>query len=95
MDSTILQVPMSKSLRDEAEAIVSGMGFSSLQEAVRVFLSQLKAKTINISFQPKPIQLSKKAVGRYNKMIDEVDSGKEKLVSFEDVGQMMKYLRSQ
>ena len=28
---------MSKSLRDEAETIVSGMGFSSLQEAVRVF----------------------------------------------------------
>jgi len=95
MDSTILQVPISKSLRNEAAAAASGMGFSSLQEAVRVFLAQLQTQTVKISFEPKPIQLSQKAIKRYNKIIDEIDSGKADLVSFDNVDDMTRYLSSQ
>lgn len=95
MDSTILQVPISKSLRDEAAAAASGMGFSSLQEAVRVFLAQLPAQTVKISFEHPPVRLSAKAIKRYNRMIDEAESGKAKLVGFDDVDQMMEYLHSQ
>lgn len=85
MNSTILQVPISKGLRDEAATAATNLGFSSLQEAVRVFLAQLPTQTVKISFEPKPIQLSTKAIKRYNKIIDEIDSGKADLVSFGNV----------
>ena len=53
MDTTILQVPIDKSLRNQAAAAASNLGFSSLQEAVRVFLTQLADKNVKISFEPK------------------------------------------
>lgn len=92
MDSTILQVPVSKSLRDEATAAVSAMGFSSLQEAVRVFLAQLRAQTVKISFEHPPIQLFAKAIKRYNKMSEDFELNKDEYPSFTDVDKMMEYL---
>lgn len=94
MDSTILQVPISKTLRDEAALAATNMGFSSLQEAVRVYLTQLKNNIVKITFEHPPVQLSAKAIKRYNKMIDEVESGRVKPVSFTDVDEMMKYLHA-
>ena len=95
MDSTILQVPISKTLRDEATLAASNMGFSSLQEAIRVYLTQLKNNIVKISFEHPPVQLSAKAIKTYNKISDDIDSGKVKPVSFTDVDEMMKYLHSQ
>jgi len=92
MDSTILQVPISKSLRSQAALAASNMGFSSLQEAVRVFLAQLRAQTVKISFEHPPVRLSAKAIKRYNKMSEEVRLGKVKTVAFTDVDKMMEYL---
>ncbi len=51
MNSTILQVPISKDLRDDAAVAASSLGFSSLQEAVRVFLTQLAEGRIKITFE--------------------------------------------
>lgn len=95
MNSTILQVPIDKNLRNTAARAATNLGFSSLQEAVRVFLAQLPTQAVKISFEPKPIQLSAKAIKRYDKIIDELDSGKADLVSFESVDGMMKYLHTQ
>ena len=92
MDSTILQVPISKSLRDQAGSAASRLGFSSLQEAVRVFLAQLPTQAVKITFETAPVQLSPKAITRYNKRIDEIESGKAKLKSFASVDEMFNYL---
>jgi antitoxin component of RelBE/YafQ-DinJ toxin-antitoxin module len=92
MDSTILQIPISKSLRNEAGLAASNMGFSSLQEAVRVFLTQLRTQIVKISFEQPPVQLSAKAIKRYDKIIDEIDSGKTKLKSFDSTDKMFEYL---
>lgn len=92
MDSTILQVPISKSLRDEASTAASKMGFSSLQEAVRVFLTQLPTQTMKISFETPPVQLSAKAIKRYNKISDDFELNKNKYPSFSNVDKMMEYL---
>lgn len=89
--STILQVPIDKNLRDKATSKAQKMGFSSLQEAVRVFLNKVAAEEINIRFE-EVVQLSPKAIKRYNKMIDEVESGKVKTESFTDVDSLMKHL---
>ncbi len=89
--NTILQVPINKNLRDQAVSKAQKMGFSSLQEAVRVFLSKLATGDINITFE-ETVQLSPKAIKRYNKMIDEIESGKVKSKTFTDVDSLTAHL---
>lgn len=89
--TTILQVPIDKNLRDRAASYAAKMGFSSLQEAVRLFLNKIAAGEVNVKFE-ETIQLSPKAIKRYNKMIDEVESGKVKTKTFTDTSSLMKYL---
>ncbi len=94
MNTTILQVPINKELRDEASDAATKLGFSSLQEAVRVFLAQLPTQTVKITFEHPPVQLSAKAIKRYDKMSEDIESGKAKTKSFDNVEDMMKYLNS-
>ena len=42
MDNTIIQVPVTKSFRDEMAQIANNMGFSSLQDLIRFTLVQIK-----------------------------------------------------
>lgn len=89
--TTILQIPINKNLRDQAASRAAKMGFSSLQEVVRIFLNKIATGEINVTFE-ETIQLSQKAIKRYNKMIDEIESGKLKTQTFTDVGGLMKHL---
>ncbi len=75
MDKVVLQVPVSKSLRLEAEKVALAQGFSSLQEIVRVFMAKLAAKTIDVSFSS-AVPLSAKAEKRYGKMDQDFRKGK-------------------
>lgn len=92
MNKTIIQVPVSKSLRDDAALAAIEAGFSSLQESIRVFLSQLAQKKLTISFSPKPIQLSPKAAARYDKMVDDIKSGKEPVYEAENINDLLDQL---
>lgn len=91
MNKTILQVPLSTSLRKEAEKEALAQGFSSLQEAVRVFLKKLASGALGVRFE-ETVVLSEKNDKRYEKMIDEIESGKVKTQSFTDVDSLMKHL---
>ena len=91
MNSTVLQIPIDKNTRNQAASYAEKMGFSSLQEVVRIFLSKIAAGEINVTFEP-TIQLSPKAISRYNKIIDEVESNKVKTKTFADVNSLMKHL---
>ena len=92
MNTTTLQIPLSKTLKNEAKKVAKEQGFSSLQEMVRIFLAQLAAKTIHLSFE-RTVQLSPGSIKRYDKMIDEVKSGKVKTVKFDNIDEMMRYLK--
>ena len=77
MNKTILQVPVNTVLRGEAEKQALLQGFSSLQEAVRIFLKKLARGTIGITFNDKEsIQLSKPAIKRYKKISEDFRKGK-------------------
>lgn len=91
MNIITLQVPINKSVRDRAALKAEKMGFSSLQEIIRLFLNKIAVGEVNIKFE-EAIQLSPKAIKRYNKMIDEIESGKAKLETFTRVGDLMKNL---
>lgn len=57
MNTITLQIPLNANLRDQAQKQAQAMGFSSLQEAVRLFLNQLAEKSIKIRFVPElPIE---------------------------------------
>lgn len=92
--TTILQVPINKNLRDQAASKAEKMGFSSLQEAVRIFLSKVAAGELNITFE-ESVTLSDKNDRRYAKMIDDVKEEKAKTKTFYDVPSLMKYLNSE
>jgi antitoxin component of RelBE/YafQ-DinJ toxin-antitoxin module len=93
MSRSILQIPIAAELRAEAEKQAEAQGFSSLQEAVRVFLKRFAQGTIGVKFE-EAAQLSPKAIKRYNKMIDDIESGREKTYEFTNVDDLMKHLNA-
>jgi len=78
MDTTTLQIPVSKSLKADATIVAKEYGFSSLQEIVRVMLAKLAKKelSITISEQFPPVKLSAKNEARYAKMEEDFKTGK-------------------
>ncbi|MBF8249760.1 MAG: hypothetical protein HW400_361 [Candidatus Levybacteria bacterium] len=95
MNRTILQVPVDGVLRREAEEQALSQGFSSLQEAVRIFLKKLAKGAIDVVFREEEVvQLSAKNARRYDKMIEDIRSGKVKTKAFTDVSSLMKDLNS-
>lgn len=77
MAKTIIQVPVDRKLREEALTAASSLGFSSLQETIRVFLRKLASHELTLSFEEPPVQLSPRAARRYDKMVRDIESGKE------------------
>lgn len=93
MNKTILQVPISQALRRDAEKQALEQGFSSLQEAVRVFLKKLAQGAMGITFE-ETVQLSAKNARRYDKMIDDIKPGRVKTKTFSDIPSLMKDLNT-
>lgn len=75
METTNLQIPLSKDLKLSAQQAAFDMGFSSLQEFIRVILKKISTQTMTISLVEGE-KLSPKAEKRYLKMIQDIDDGK-------------------
>ena len=57
--NTILQVPVDKEVKNKATAAAQRLGFSSLQEAVRLFLNKMAAQQLEIKFEEIKLKLGK------------------------------------
>lgn len=92
----VIQTPVTSQLRRDAEKVAQEQGYSSLQDAIRMYLSKLARREVRIQLQEQfpPVQLSPKAVKRYNKIDRDIASGKLKLKSFSSVDELMKDLTS-
>ncbi|MEK7597058.1 MAG: hypothetical protein AAB441_00240 [Patescibacteria group bacterium] len=93
MKTVNLQIPISEELRLSAQEAAIEQGFSSIQEAVRIFLNKLAQKTIEVVFTPKTIRLSPQAIKRYNKIAIEIEKG-EGIYKAKDVDNLIKQLKS-
>ena len=93
MDTTNLQIPIRKDLKIAATEAAIEQGFSSLQEAVRIFINKMAQKTIDVVFTPKTIKLSPKAVRRYNKISEDIEKGIG-VYEVKNVADLMKQLNS-
>lgn len=92
MNRVVLQVPLSPSLRKNAEKQAQVQGFSSLQDAVRMYLHKLASKAIQVRFQEQiPVRLSPAAAKRYDKMDEDYKKGENIFVA-ENVNDLMDQL---
>ena len=77
MNNTVLQIPMTMDLREKSEKAAVEAGFSSLQEAVRIFLKKFSHKELVVSFDMPKIQLSAKNEKRYIEMMNDYEKDKD------------------
>ncbi|MBI3379253.1 hypothetical protein HY029_00700 [Candidatus Gottesmanbacteria bacterium] len=93
MNTTIIQVPVTKVLRDQAVRVAQESGFSSLQDVIRIFLTKLARKQIAVNLEDTSMPLSWKNEKRYIRMDKDFDKGKN-VKSFSSVEELMKNLRA-
>lgn len=92
MHKVTLQVPMNQQLKIDAEKAAIEQGFSSLQELVRVILSKVAQKKIEVNFEEENvIHLSPKAEKRYLKATKDFEEGRN-VYSASSVKELMKQL---
>lgn len=93
MQKVVLQIPVSKELKDDAEKAAFDQGFSSLQEVLRVFMKKFANNNIDVSFkEEETIKLSKKAEKRYAEILKNIESGKEKVYTAKNVDDFIEQL---
>lgn len=92
MNTTILQIPMAKSLKRSAQEAANEYGFSSLQDLMRVILTKLSRRELVVSIET-PVYLSKKNERRYVKMNQDFVKGTN-VKDFSSVKELMKDLRA-
>jgi len=94
MNTTILQVPISKGLRAEAASVAKDSGFSSLQEVVRLMLTKFARREIGVTIEQFPaVKLSARNERRYNKMVKDFEKGRN-IKTFNNVADLMNDLTS-
>ncbi len=93
MQTVTLQVPMSRTLRNDATAVAKEMGFSSLQEVLRIITNKIAHKQLAVSIDDTRV-LSRKNDLRYEQMIKDIESGQGKTFKLNDKQAMMDYLES-
>ncbi len=78
MQRVILQVPMSRELKEKAQSASLDLGFSSLQETIRVLLTKLSKRELTMTVEPveEITHLSKAAEVRFKKAIRDIRAGR-------------------
>lgn len=78
MQRIIVQVPMSKELKEKAEIVSTNMGFSSIQETIRVLLTKLSKKEFSLKVMEaeKITYLSPAAERKFKKAVADIRAGR-------------------
>ena len=79
MQRTIVQVPMSQDLKEKAELVSADMGFSSVQETIRVLLTKLSKRefTFRVEEAEEEItKLSPAAERKLKKAAEDIKAGR-------------------
>ena len=78
MSRVIIQVPVTKELKEKADAASADLGFSSIQEVIRVILTKLSKRELNLRVEEteEVTYLSKAAEKRYKKALEDIKAGK-------------------
>ena len=90
----MLQIPMSKSLKLQAETAARAQGFPSLVDSVRTFVTQLARHELKITeTSPERVNLSPHVKKRYAKMEQDFKSGRNIYIA-KSIDEMIRQLES-
>lgn len=94
MQRVVVQVPMSRELKKKAQDASSDMGFSSLQEAIRVLLTKLSKRELTMTVEPveEITHLSKAAEARFKKAVGDIKAGRN-VTKTKNVDELLSLLR--
>lgn len=93
-DRIVLQVPMSKDLRRQAEEVAQDVGFSSLQEVIRLFVQKFVRRELAVKIENiEIVKLSSEAKSRLQTIEKDISRGKN-LYLFENTDDLLRKLRS-
>jgi hypothetical protein len=90
MNRSILQIPLSLPLKQDATFAAEEMGFSSLQELVRVILTKIAKKQLTLSIQDN-VPLSPTSEQRYSE-IDQNFQNKKNIFTAHSLKELMDQL---
>ena len=95
MQRIVVQVPMSKDLKEKAEVVSSDLGFSSVQEAISVLLTKLSKREFSLKVEEveEVKYLSPKAERRFKKAVEDIKAGRN-ITKTENVDELLELLQS-
>lgn len=95
MQRVIVQVPMSKDLKEKAEVVSSDLGFSSVQETIRVLLTKLSKREFSLRVEDveEVKYLSPAAERKFKKAIEDIKAGRN-VTKTKNVNELLELLHS-
>lgn len=88
---------MNSDLKKAAEAVSTDLGFSSLQETIRVLLTKLSKKELRFQITEEPPEeikyLSKAAEKRFKKAVEDIKAGRN-ITKTRNPNELLSLLRS-
>ena len=95
MQRVIVQVPMNRNLKEKAEIVASDLGFSSIQEAIRVLLTKLSKKEFSLKVEEveEVKYLSPAAERRFKKAVEDIKAGRN-ITKTKNVDELLELLHS-
>ncbi len=95
MQRVIVQVPMPKKLKRNAEAVSADLGFSSLQEAIRVLLTKLSKKEFSLKVEEAEeiTYLSPAAERKFKKAVVDIKAGRN-VTKTKNIDELLRLLHS-
>lgn len=94
MERIIVQVPMTRELKDKAEKTSADLGFSSLQEAIRVLLTKLSKREFSLKVEEAKEQPSQYLLSAMKQAKKNRKAGKASPI-FSNVADDLKWLEKQ
>lgn len=91
----IVQVPMSKELKEKAESVSADLGFSSIQEAIRVLLTKLSKREFSLKVEEveEITYLSPAAERKFKKAVEDIKAGRN-VTKTKNVDELLTLLNS-
>jgi len=86
-----INISVTEEQRNFVDQMVDKLGFANRSEFFRTIVRMIKANPKVIE-EPKVMQLSPKAIKRYNKIIENIESGKESVYEAHDVKDLLDQL---
>ena len=95
MQRVIVQVPMSRDLKEKAEVVSSDLGFSSVQETIRVLLTKLSKREFSLKVEEaeEVKYLSPAAERKFKKAVEDIKAGRN-VTKTDNVEELLELLKS-